>query len=106
MSGNVDCTPVTTTKDQQVPSLKIENGVKNRNEYEGFLHEAEKVHGEEERESGEGAFLPKPYGNEDRFVRELCRDIILDIIAHCIRKSKTAEYEEEYECTSKTDMGR
>ena len=106
MSGNVDCTPVTTTKHQQVASLKIEKGVKNRNEYEDFLHKAEKVHAEQERENGKVSLLPKPYENEDSFVRELCRGIALDVITHCVRKSITAECEEECERGVKNDNGR
>ena len=60
--------------------------------------------------------LPKMYGHEgssekmtwkEEFSHELCRDIVLDVITHCIRKAvRTEECEENYECSIKDGRER
>ena len=114
ISRNGYCTPVTSTIDQQVAFIEMGKGVKNRDEYEAFLHDQDKVHAGKERENGKVSSSPKLHKNEDSFVRELCRGILLDVVTHCVRKSegsskksvKAVECQEECERGVKNDNGR
>ena len=95
--------------EQQVSFIKIDKGVKNT-KCEEFLYAKE----------GKGldqlAMLFNVYGHEGRsekmtwkeeFSHKLCRDIVLDVITHCVRKSiTTEECEEKYECSIKDDGER